>query len=74
MRKILNIAVLICFVGLAGCAANLVVENTLIDHSAQTVAVSEKNIENKDVGKQLAYIVMNEAGVVASAESQPQLF
>lgn len=62
MKKFLIPILTISILGLSGCAANLVVENAMIDFTAKTVNVKVKNIGNKDAGPHLTYIEINEVG------------
>jgi hypothetical protein len=62
----------ISFLGLTGCAANLVVQDAAIDFSTQAVNVSVKNIGNKNAGQHLTYIEINEVGAADAVKPQSQ--
>ena len=62
----------ISFLGLTGCAANLVVQDAAIDFSTQAVNVTVKNIGNKNAGQHLTYIEINEVGAADALKPQSQ--
>ena len=62
----------ISFLGLTGCAANLVVQDPTIDFSTQTVNGTVKNIGNKNAGQHLTYIEINEVGAADAVKPQSQ--
>ena len=62
----------ISFLGLTGCAANLVVQDPTIDFSTQTVNVTVKNIGNKNAGQHLTYIEINEVDAADAVKPQSQ--
>ena len=62
----------ISFLGLTGCAANLVVQDATIDFSTQTVNAEVKNIGNKKAGPHLTYIEINEVGATDAIKPQSQ--
>jgi len=72
MKKYLIPLLAISFLGLAGCAPNLVVEEATIDFSTKTVTTTVKNIGNKNAGPHLTYIEINEVGAPEAVTPQSQ--
>ena len=72
MKNYLVLLLAISFLGLAGCAANLVVQDPTIDFSTQTVNVTVKNIGNKNAGQHLTYIEINEVDAADAIKPQSQ--
>jgi hypothetical protein len=72
MKKYLIPLLAISFLGLTGCAANLVVQDATIDFSTKTVDITVKNIGNKNAGPHLTYIEINEVGAPDAVKPQSQ--
>ncbi|NQV15006.1 hypothetical protein HQ531_06060 [bacterium] len=73
MRKYPILLFAVCFIGLIGCAPNLVVQDATIDFSSQTINITVKNIGDKAAGEHLTYVEINEVGAIHSAKPQSQL-
>ena len=72
MKRYSILLLAISFLGLTGCAANLVVEDATIDFSTKTVNITVKNIGNKNAGAHLTYIEINDVGAADAVKPQSQ--
>ncbi len=72
MKNYAVLLVVVSFLGLAGCAPNLVVQDATIDFSAKTVNVKVGNIGNGHAGSHLTYIEINSVSATGAMKPQSQ--
>jgi hypothetical protein len=72
MKRFAKFTTALTFVGLTGCAPNLVVREVAIDFTEKTVRVSVENVGNMNAGQHLTYIEINAVTAPASAKPQSQ--
>jgi hypothetical protein len=72
MKKLSILLLAIGFLGLTGCAPNLVIQTAKIDFAAKTVSFTEINKGNKNAGPHLTYVEINQVGVDERAKPQTQ--
>ena len=72
LSKILLLLVAMSSFVLTGCMPNLVLQEAKIDFTANTVAITIKNVGKKAAGEQLTYIEFNRVGVPDAVKPESQ--